>query len=183
MAQRKPPKDCVALSSLSGEYYRMCRSFENAEIAELVEMDEEDILRRASAILEARLRVPERYIKSPGDTTSYLRLKFNGLEYESFRVLFLDNQHGLIAHQEMFRGTIDGASVHPREVVKAALQFNAAALILSHNHPSGVATPSQADRRITERLKSAMLLVDVRILDHIVVGGTETYSFAEHGLL
>lgn len=83
----------------------------------------------------------------------------------------------------MFRGTIDGANVYPREVVRASIAFNAAAVVLAHNHPSGFCEPSQADIRITERLKSALSLVDVRVLDHIVVGGSETYSFAEHGLL
>ena len=95
----------------------------------------------------------------------------------------MDNQHRLIKYEELFFGTIDGASVHPREVVKHALKHNAAAVIFAHNHPSGVAEPSQADQRITDRLKSALLLVDVRVLDHMIVGDREVLSFAENGLL
>jgi len=103
--------------------------------------------------------------------------------YEVFAVLFLDNRHRVLAFEELFRGTIDGASVHPREVVRRALHYNAAALILAHNHPSGVSEPSSADRRITERLQAALALIDVRVLDHIVVGHGEFTSFAERGLL
>ena len=102
---------------------------------------------------------------------------------EVFAVMFLDNKHRLLAFEEMFFGTIDGASVYPREVVKKALAHNAAAVILTHNHPSGVADPSQADMRITERLQAALELVDVRVIDHLVVGAEEVVSFAEHGLL
>ena len=100
-----------------------------------------------------------------------------------FACLFLDNRHRLIRFEELFRGTIDGASVHPREVVRQALAHNAAALILAHNHPSGVAEPSGADRQITRRLVDALALVDVRVLDHLVVGRGEAFSFAEQGLL
>jgi DNA repair protein RadC len=106
---------------------------------------------------------------------------FAGKEHECFVVLFLDSQHRLIVVEELFRGTIDGAAVYPREVVKAALRHNAAALVLSHNHPSGVAEPSAADRALTERLRSALAVVDVRTLDHVVVGGTAAVSFAERG--
>ena len=102
---------------------------------------------------------------------------------EVFACLFLDNQHRLICYEEMFFGTIDGASVHPREVVKRTLFHNAAAIIFAHNHPSGVSEPSQADRRIAERLKAALSLVDVRVLDHMVIGDAEVTSFAERGLL
>ena len=179
----KSNKCYIELSCLAGEYYRASRTFDGVECTELVEMSDDDVLGSAMTILDSRLRVPDHYVKSPHDTLQYLRCRLEGLEYESFGVMFLDNQHGLIHYAEMFRGTIDGASVHPREVVKASLKFNAAALILSHNHPSGIATPSQADLRITERLKSALLLIDVRVLDHIVVGAQETYSFAEHGLV
>ena len=137
----------------------------------------------ALRILEARIKQPERYFTNPGDVKSYLRLQFNNLEHESFRVMFLDNQHGLISLTEMFRGTIDGAAVYPREVVKTALQFNAAAIILAHNHPSGVCEPSRADKAITSRLTGALKLVDIRVLDHIIVGGNDTYSFADKGLM
>jgi DNA repair protein RadC len=146
-------------------------------------MSEEEIIDKAIAILESRLQKAETFFTRPADTKSYLKLTFSGLEHESFRALFLNSQNGLISCEELSRGTIDGASVYPREVVKAALQFNAAAVIFSHNHPSGHSEPSQADRNITKRLTEALSLVDIRVLDHIVVGGDQTYSFAEHGLI
>lgn len=122
-------------------------------------------------------------IRSPIDTAGYLQARMRHLEYELFCCLFLDNRHRVIRFDEMFRGTIDGTSVYPREVVKEALAANAAAVILAHNHPSGVAEPSQADERITRRLKSALDLVDIRLLDHLIVGGGETTSLAARGLL
>lgn len=122
-------------------------------------------------------------LTSPADTrrlvSSYLRDK----PHEVFAALFLDNQHRLIAFEELFRGTLDAASVYPREVVKQALKHNAAALIFAHNHPSGVAEPSQADRQITERLVRALGLMDIRVLDHFVVGDGVPVSFAERGWL
>lgn len=111
-----------------------------------------------------------------------IQIKLAPIEHEVFLCLFLDNQHKVIACDELFRDTIDGASVYPREVVKTALQYNAAALIFAHNHLSGISEPSQADRAITEKLKTALATIDVRVLDHFVVGET-VYSFAEHGLL
>lgn len=111
-----------------------------------------------------------------------MHLQLGALAYEVFGCLFLDNRNRLICIEYLFRGTIDGASVHPREVVKAALQHNAAGIILFHNHPSGVAEPSQADEFITRRLKKALGLIDVRVLDHLIIG-EQTYSFAEAGLL
>jgi len=120
---------------------------------------------------------------SPEDTSQFLRARMRDLPHEVFAVLFLDNRHRVIAFEEMFRGTIDGASVHPREVVRRSLQHNAAALILCHNHPSGVAEPSQADRRITARLRDALGLIDVRVLDHLIIGDQECCSMARRGLL
>ena len=122
-------------------------------------------------------------ITDPGTTRRFLKSKLRGYAREVFACLYMDNQHRLIKYEELFFGTIDGASVHPREVVKHALKHNAAAVIFAHNHPSGVAEPSQADQRITDRLKSALLLVDVRVLDHMIVGDREVLSFAENGLL
>ena len=122
-------------------------------------------------------------IADPDNTRRYLASRLRHYEREVFACLFLDNQHRLIRYEELFLGTIDGASVHPREVVKQVLFHNAAAVIFAHNHPSGVSAPSQADRRITERLRSALSLVDVRVLDHMIVGDTEVLSFAEKGLL
>lgn len=119
---------------------------------------------------------------SPTLAKDAIQLHLAGLEHEVFACLFLDNQHRVIKFDEMFRGTIDSASVYPREVVKAALACNAAAVIFAHNHPSGVAEPSEADRCITQRLKQAFGLIDIRVLDHFIVGES-VYSFAEHGLL
>lgn len=113
----------------------------------------------------------------------YVRTQLRHHQQEVFAVLFLDNQHRMLAFEELFFGTVDSANIHPREVVKKALAHNAAAVILTHNHPSGVAEPSQADLRITERLQSALELVDVRVIDHLIVGDPEVTSFAEQGLL
>ena len=122
-------------------------------------------------------------IRSPADTEIYLLGRLRHLDHELFCCLYLDNRHRVLAFNEMFRGTIDGTSVYPREVVKEALRINAAAVILAHNHPSGVAEPSQADERITRRLKSALELVDIRLLDHLIIGGGEATSLAARGLL
>lgn len=146
-------------------------------------MTEQIIIDQALAILESRLHTPQCFVTKTADAVSYLRLQFAGLEHESFQIMFLDSKHGMIAMQELFRGTINTSAVYPREVVKATLQFNAAAVILAHNHPSGCPKPSQADKSVTKRLVDALRLIDVRVLDHIVVGGRETCSFAEHGYL
>lgn len=122
-------------------------------------------------------------IRSPVDTESFLKAKMQHLDHEIFCCLFLDNRHRVIRFDAMFRGTIDGTSVYPREVVKEALNVNAAAVILAHNHPSGVAEPSQADERITQRLKSALDLVDIRLLDHLIIGTGPATSLASRGLL
>jgi len=122
-------------------------------------------------------------IRSPADTTSFLQARIAHLEHEMFCCLYLDNRHRVLRFDELFRGTIDGTSVYPREVVKEALSANAAAVILAHNHPSGVAEPSQADERITQRLKAALELVDIRLLDHLIIGSGETASLASRGLL
>ncbi|EHQ51234.1 hypothetical protein ECTPHS_00999 [Ectothiorhodospira sp. PHS-1] len=121
-------------------------------------------------------------ITSPEHTRRYLSARLRDYPYEVFACLFLDNRHRVIAFEELFRGTIDGASVHPREVVRRALIHNAAAVILSHNHPSGIAEPSRADEAITRRLKEALGLIDVRVLDHIIVGD-ELVSLAERGVI
>lgn len=146
-------------------------------------MPDQDIIDQALNILETRLKKPSDYFNKASDTKAYLRLHLSELEYESFRAMFLDAQHGLIAFKELFRGTVDAAAVYPREVVKAAMHFNAVAVIFAHNHPSGMAEPSQADRLITQRLVDAFKLIDVNVLDHIIIGNSEPYSFAEHHLL
>ena len=144
---------------------------------------ENDIIDQARTILGERFSRHGPALGSPQDTRDYLVVQLAPLEHEVFAVVFLDNRHRVIAFRRMFRGTIDGASVYPREVVKAALKLNAAAVVLAHNHPSGVPEPSQSDRALTRRLTEALALVDVRVLDHLVIGGTDTVSFAERGLL
>jgi DNA repair protein RadC len=122
-------------------------------------------------------------LASPRATRDFLSSQLRDLEHEVFCCLYLDKRHRLIQYQELFRGTIDGASVHPREIVKLALQRNAAAVIIAHNHPSGVAEPSQADELITLRVKEALGLVDIRLLDHIIIGDGASVSLAERGLV
>lgn len=144
------------------------------------------------AQLQAVLEMARRYLyedikrgdslTSPAVTRQYLSHRLRDYPHEVFAVLFLDQRHRVICYEELFRGTIDGANVYPREVVKKALGHNAAAVIFAHNHPSGVAEPSQSDERITQRLKDALALVDIRVLDHIVVGD-DIVSFAERGLI
>jgi DNA repair protein RadC len=142
----------------------------------------DEIVATALDILAVRLPHTDA-LTNPEAVKNYLATQFAGLEHEIFACLFLDNRHRVIRYEELFRGTIDGCSVHPREVVKAALTANAAAVILAHNHPSGVAEPSRADTQLTKRLTDALGLVDIRVLDHLVVGGAETVSFAERGLI
>ena len=122
-------------------------------------------------------------LTSPEATRAYLSNQLRNYPYEVFACLFLDNQHHILEFEELFRGTIDGASVYPREVVKKALDHNAAAVIFAHNHPSGISEPSQADKLITNKLKQALDLLDIRVLDHFIIGDGMPYSFAEHGLL
>ena len=146
---------------------------------------------RAHTKLGAAQELVKRYLEeelkrecvltSPTQTREYLRVRFAGLDCETFVGLFLDTQHRVIATEDLARGTIDGAAVYPREVVKRALHLNAAAVIFAHNHRSGVAEPSAADRALTERLKQSLGTVDVRVLDHFVVGATNVISFAERG--
>jgi len=145
-----------------------------AEVAAVLE-----IARRA---LAQRLREAPVF-DSPSRVREYLQLHLNPLGHEVFVVLFLDAQHRLVVQEEMFRGTLTQTSVYPREIVKRALEVGAAAVVLAHNHPSGAAEPSRADEFLTQSLKSALALVDVRVLDHLVVGAGEVVSFAERGLL
>ena len=119
----------------------------------------------------------------PSSVTDYLKIHFAGREYESFVVLFLDAHNRLILIEELFRGTLTQTSVYPREIVKAAMNHNAAAVMFSHNHPSGVPEPSRADEHLTQTLKAALALVDVRVLDHLIIAGANSLSLAERGLL
>ncbi|MIE71779.1 DNA repair protein RadC [Salmonella enterica subsp. diarizonae] len=140
-------------------------------------------IREALTLLESQLREPGAAFTSSHAVRDWLRLQLSTLEREEFIALFLNNQHRLIAHETLFSGTINHTQVHPREVVKAGLKHNAAAVIVAHCHPSGLAEPGQADRQITARLRQALNLVDIRLLDHLVVGGMEIVSFAEKGWL
>ncbi|MEZ8727104.1 RadC family protein [Vibrio cyclitrophicus] len=138
-----------------------------------------ELLERAADALAAKYK-REGTFTNPTNVKEYLKLKLGAHDREVFAVMFLDNQHQLISFEELFFGTIDAASIYPHEVLKAALNHNAAAVVFAHNHPSGIAEPSQADRRITQRLVDALKLVDIRVLDHIVVG-EDCLSFAEKG--
>ena len=140
-------------------------------LLEIVRRNLQEQLQRADAL------------ENPNATRTFLSSRLRHLPYEVFACLFLDNRHRVIEYEELFRGTIDGASVHPREVVRQALHHNAAAIILAHNHPSGVAEPSQADIQLTRRLVEALSLVDVRVIDHVVIGDGPGVSLAERGLL
>jgi DNA repair protein RadC len=145
-------------------------------------MNDDQIVQKAREILAARM-CKGAVIGSPSDSVDFLVLQLAEHESEAFCVIYLNSQNQVIEFAEEFRGTIDGAAVYPREIVKAALSKNAAAVIFAHNHPSGVAEPSAADQRITDRLIAALGLIDVRVLDHIIVAGNNTFSFREHGLL
>jgi DNA repair protein RadC len=149
----------------------------------MLDKKQQIVVDQAISILETELAISGEAVGSSADAQSLCRLKLSGYEHEVFAALFLNSQHQLISFEELFSGTVDSASVYPREVVKKALKLNAAAVIFSHNHPSGVPLPSQADKTITERLVSALDLVDIRVLDHLVVGRTKTTSFSEEGLL
>lgn len=168
-------------------------------IRDLLDAPMEDLLLRIDwgparvARLHASVELSRRYLSeslsrkgkltSPAATREFLRAQLRGYDHEVFAVLYLDNQHRVIAFEEIFRGTLDSCSIHPREVVKRSLAQRAGAVIFAHNHPSGVAEPSAADRHITQRLKAALDLVEVRTLDHLVIGDGEPVSFAERGWL
>ena len=184
-------KDAVALAreligrfgSLSGllgaerSAFRGVKGLGEAKSAQLAA-----VLELARRCLREELRGADA-LTSPGAVRDYLRLSLGAREHEVFVVLFLDAQHRVVAAEELFRGTLTQTSVYPREVVKAALRANAAAVIFAHNHPSGVAQPSRADELLTRQLKEALALVDVKVLDHFVVAGSQALSFAERGLL
>jgi DNA repair protein RadC len=143
-------------------------------------------LMASTEIARRHLREPLRttsVLTAPDPTRQFLLAQLRDRQYEVFCCLFLDNRHRLLAFEEIFRGTIDGANVHPREVVRQTLLHNAASVIVAHNHPSGSIEPSEADEGVTRRLRQALALVDVRLLDHLVVGDGKCFSFSEHGLL
>lgn len=144
--------------------------------------NDDTVIAYALAILERRVLTGD-CMSRPDDVKAYLRLRLAPLDHEIFGVLFLTSQHQAIEFREMFRGTLSQTSVYPREVVKAALALNAGAVVLAHNHPSGAAEPSRADEHITQSLRDALRMVDVRVLDHIIVSTAGCVSFAERGLL
>jgi DNA repair protein RadC len=143
---------------------------------------DDEVIRCAQGLLGKRFRAGSPVLTSPARTQEFLRVRLANLDYEVFGCLYVDKRHRLIKAEDLFRGTIDGATVHPREVVRSVIHHGAASVVLYHNHPSGQATPSQADEIITSRLRDALALIDVRLLDHIIVGDS-AYSFAEHGLI
>lgn len=156
---------------------RKVKGLGNAKLAQIAAVLE---LSRRSLGQELRSRSA---LTSPQSVRDYLRLALGSREHEVFIVIYLDAQHRVLSSEELFRGTLTQTSVYPREIVKAALKANAAAVIFAHNHPSGVAEPSQADELLTRQLKEALCMVDVKVLDHFIVAGRATLSFAERGLL
>lgn len=143
---------------------------------------EEDILALAQNIVRSRIRRGDALL-SPKKARRFLSLHLGTLEHEEFYCIFIDNKHRVICYERLFRGTLNHAAVYPREVAKRALHHNAAGVIFVHNHPSGIAEPSQADRNLTAQLKNALSLIEVRTLDHFVIGGNTLVSFAERGML
>ncbi|HNR82276.1 JAB domain-containing protein [Ottowia sp.] len=155
-----------------------------AESLSLIAAQHEDwIVRQAITLLEQRLFKAGPCLSGPAAVRDYLHLKLVGEPNEVFAVIFMDGGHRVLSFEPLFRGTIDTASIYPRVVVQRALALNAAALVFAHQHPSGVTQPSRADEAITQTLKTALALVDVRVLDHFIVGEGPPYSFADHGLL
>ena len=162
--------------------YVVCDS--HPESLTLIASQHEDwIIRQAIALLEQRIFKAGPMLSGPAVVRDYLHLKLVGEPNEVFAVVFLDSQHQVLAYEPLFKGSVDQTSVYPRVVVQRALALNASAVILAHQHPSGVTEPSSADRALTDRLKGALALVDVRVLDHFIIGKGNPYSFAESGLL
>ena len=146
-------------------------------------LTDNDIIEQAKKLITNRLLLSSVPLTSPDETKDFLQLHLGNLEHETFTVIFLDNRHRIIAFEHMFRGTIDGASVYPREVVKAALKHNAAAVILAHNHPSGALKPSEADKNLTRKVKRAGTTLDIKLLDHLIITEDSYYSFADENNL
>lgn len=191
LQQRSSPDAAAQLAARLLHQYGGLRLLLRAESQEL--LNSPGIGPKRAAVVKALHELARRYytsqlpvgasIQSPADTRTYLSARLRDIPHELFCCLYLDNRHRVLGFEELFRGTIDGTSVYPREVVKQALRYNAAAIIVAHNHPSGIAEPSQADEQITRRLRSALELVDIRLLDHFVIGDTEAVSLAGRGLL
>lgn len=145
-------------------------------------ISEDEVLYWAEKIITKRF-TRSNYLNSPDATRDFLKIILAKEKREIFMIIFLDTQNGVLSHEILFQGTIDGAAVYPREIVKAALDNNAASVILVHNHPSGWPEPSQADVSITDRIVKSLETIDVRVIDHLIAGGTRTTSFAERGLI
>ena len=156
--------------------------FQSLSPASLSRTEKSSVVKLALAVLSLRYR-PGRTFTSPEDIEGFLRLKLTGRRNEVFGIIYLDTRHRLIKIEELFNGTVDGAAVYPRVVVQQALEKNAAAVVLFHNHPSGIAEPSEADRGITRKLDRALALIDVQLLDHLVVTDGEVVSFATRGFI
>lgn len=161
----------------------MAGQIAKAETGEKPMTHQDDTIQQALEIIANRLREPGDLIQSPEAARNYFVLKLAEMEREVFAALLLDTRHRMIEYVELFHGTIDRAMVSPREIAKTVLSSNAAAVIVCHNHPSQDPTPSSADQRLTDQLSELFGLLEVRLVDHIVVGGTKTFSFREHGLL
>lgn len=146
-------------------------------------LSDDEIITMALAVLSHRFKLKRTTLNSPATVKDYLRLTLADREHEVFAAVYLDTHHRVIATEELFRGTLSQASVYPREVVKRALHHNCAAVIFAHNHPSGVAEPSKSDELLTNQLKQALTLIDIRVLDHFIVAGAQCLSFAERGLI
>jgi len=178
-------RDCIQRFGSLGRLFSAARSdfsaipgMGDAKYAQL-----QAVIEMARRTIESEMREPSAGLTSPQAVRDLLRLKLSGLEYEVFMVLFLDTQNRLIAAEELFRGTLAQTAVYPREVVKRALAWNASAVVLAHNHPSGAPEPSGADHSLTRTLRDALALVDVRTLDHFIIAGHQAVSFAERGWL
>lgn len=155
----------------------------NASLNPVGTPDEDQIIEQALVILEQRVFTRGPSLQSPEDVRNFLQLKIAAQPHEVFGAVFLDSKHQVLAYEPLFQGTIDSASVYPRVVLKRCMDHNAAALVLCHNHPSGCTEPSTADETLTQRLKEVLGQVDIRLLDHFIIGKGDPYSFAEHGLI
>src|ERR1022692_327777 len=161
-------------------FYQLLSAIDYIDIDTLSPIEKRAIVKVAEQIIERNFRV-EDSLSSPLQTREFLKLALSMEPNETFYVLFLNSRHGVIKHEPLFFGTVDGTAVYPRVVVKRALDLGAAAIIIAHQHPSGESSPSQADFRITERLRDALALVDIRLLDHIIIAGSTYTSLAETG--
>jgi DNA repair protein RadC len=182
LAGSMQPSDTLDFPNVAEESESADRLFIRGDYDELRSATTAEIIAAARRAMTRRVHRGTS-MSSPRAVREFLAVKLGTLEHEIFAVLLLDTRHRLIEYVELFRGTINGASVHPREVLKLALARNAAALVLAHPHPSGSPEPSQADELITQRLKEALALVDIAVLDHVIVAGGETVSLAERGLM